>query len=158
MSKVIAEGFQLSPQQQQLWLLQQNESAQPYRVQCAVLVEGEVSAEAVVLALTKVFDRHEILRTTFRSLPGMRLPLQMIGDSQLSWGPDYDLSDLPPEQQDAAIVKSLLRARTVTLDFEHGPLAYASIVRLSPRRQVLLRDVVCSLRRRDEPAQPAERS
>ncbi|GAB4190120.1 MAG: hypothetical protein Fur006_31930 [Coleofasciculaceae cyanobacterium] len=78
------EGFRLSPQQKRLWQLQEAGNHQPYRAHCAVLIEGNLKPEILKAALQDVINRHEILRTTFRVLEGMNIPLQVIGDRSVS--------------------------------------------------------------------------
>jgi amino acid adenylation domain-containing protein len=91
------EGFRLSPQQKHLWLLQnqlnepqrhkEHKEETPYRVRFAISIEGKLDLTALKVALQKVVDRHEILRTSFHCLPGMTIPLQVIDDRyQLSIG------------------------------------------------------------------------
>lgn len=84
MQDVSIEGFRLSPQQKRLWQLQEAGNNQPYRAHCAVLIEGNLNPEILTSALQNVINRHEILRTTFRVLEGMNLPLQVIGDRSVS--------------------------------------------------------------------------
>src|ERR1051326_8798316 len=79
MKEMAIEGFRLSPQQRRLWLLQREEQ-QPYQTQCVVFLKGELDTQVLKTALTKVTERHEILRTNFRCLPGMSLPLQVVGE------------------------------------------------------------------------------
>src|SRR5215216_4374399 len=75
--KSTLQGFRLSPQQKRVWILQREEQ-QPYQAQCAVLLAGELDPQALTTALAKVVERHEVLRTSFRCLPGMELPLQIV--------------------------------------------------------------------------------
>ena len=78
------EGYRLSPQQQHLWLLQQGGAA--YLSQCAVRLAGKLNRELLREALYRVVNRHEILRTTFQRPPGIKLPVQAIGEgSQVLW-------------------------------------------------------------------------
>ena len=72
-------GFRLSPHQEYLWHLEEGETS-PFFVQAVLRVEGEPVAEALSAALDAVVRRHEILRTTFQCLPGMTVPMQVIGD------------------------------------------------------------------------------
>ena len=74
------EGFSLSPQQRRLWLLGARQGGSPYRADCAILLQGAVDAGALESALRAVVERHEILRTEFRSLPAMMLPLQVVSE------------------------------------------------------------------------------
>src|SRR5918992_38137 len=138
MQEGIIEGFRLSPQQKHLWLLQQGEESLPYRVSCAVLIEGDLHMEVFKAALERVVNRHEILRTTFRCLPGMTIPLQVIADCSIPSVQDYDLSGLDPLEQDAKIDSLFHEANQLPFDYEHGPLLYMSLVNLSLHKHVLL--------------------
>ncbi|RUR75333.1 non-ribosomal peptide synthetase [Chlorogloeopsis fritschii PCC 9212] len=70
------QGFQLSPQQKRLWLLQQNNSV--YRACCAILITGNLQVNILKNALQKVVDRNEILRTKFYRPQGIKIPSQVI--------------------------------------------------------------------------------
>jgi len=45
MQTTITEGFRLSPHQEHLWLIQQVDQAFQYRVQGAVLIEGNINTK-----------------------------------------------------------------------------------------------------------------
>ncbi len=72
------EGFRLSPQQERTWLLQGLESNYQYQVNASISIEGNLEIERLKMAIYKVMERHEILRTTFPCLPGMSIPFQQI--------------------------------------------------------------------------------
>src|SRR3712207_1004036 len=103
MQQGVIEGYRLSPQQAELWRLQQVEPAQPYRAQCAVLIEGELNKGALAQVVQRVVQRYEVLRTAFQFLPGMTLPLQVIAQPNLAWDQGCDLSDLDLQRQKAKI-------------------------------------------------------
>ena len=73
------EGYRLSPLQKHLWLLQQDGS--PYLSQCVVRLKGKLNQDKLKHAVESVVERHEILRTTFQRVPGMKLPMQSIAES-----------------------------------------------------------------------------
>ena len=100
MSTEIIEGFRLSPQQEHLWLLQKDGDSAAYRAQCAVSMEGLLDKATLRQALEDVMQRHEILHTTFRYLPEMTLPLQVIGESKIEWS-EEDPSQLEDEEKAA---------------------------------------------------------
>ncbi|MBD2166660.1 amino acid adenylation domain-containing protein [Calothrix membranacea FACHB-236] len=78
------QGFQLSPQQKRLWLLQQNSSV--YLTKCAILIEGNLQVNILKKSLQKVIDRNEILRTSFHKTRGLKLPIQVVENNvSLSW-------------------------------------------------------------------------
>ncbi len=132
------EGFRLSPQQRHLWLLQQASPGQPFHAGCAILIEGDLDRAALGAAIERVVSRHELLRTTFQSLPGMPLPLQVIsGDARVPVD-SHDLVGLDPQEQAAqaqALFQDLLRR---PFDTERGPLMCTSLVGLAPHRHLLL--------------------
>ena len=77
MSQEIIQGYRLSPQQRRLWLLRQFDRA----AQCAVRIDGELNVESLRQAISQVVSQQEILRTTFKLLPGMTIPVQVISDA-----------------------------------------------------------------------------
>jgi amino acid adenylation domain-containing protein len=72
------QGFRLSPLQRRLWALAADGDDSPYRCRCAVLVEGDLDEDAWHAAVGKLKERHEILRTTFQTLPAVKFPVQVI--------------------------------------------------------------------------------
>ncbi len=86
------QGFRLSPQQEDLWQLQQQNADRPYLAQCAISISGSLDIPTLKAALELVVSRHEILRTTFKCLPGMTIPLQVITDRPFTWNYNNELS------------------------------------------------------------------
>jgi amino acid adenylation domain-containing protein len=76
----VIEGFKLSPPQDHLWQMQQTVISMPVHAQCAILIEGKLDFNLLKSALHEVVSRYDILRTSFESLPGMAVPLQVIRD------------------------------------------------------------------------------
>ena len=76
MSREVLEGFRLSPQQRRLWRAQEGGPA--WLARATLGIRGDLDPIALRRALEAVVDRHEILRTTYRRLPGMELPVQRI--------------------------------------------------------------------------------
>ena len=134
----IIEGYRLSPLQKNLWLLQQVEQRLPYRASCAVLIDGHLNTEAFQAALERVVNRYEILRTTYRCLPGMTIPLQVITDNGMPPAQDSDLSALDPRQQEGKVAAFFQETGQLPVDFEHGPLLRMSLAHLSPNKRMLL--------------------
>ncbi len=124
------EGFRLSPQQRRLWSLQRQDGAAVYRTQCAIAIEGEANPDRLRRAMEAIVERHEILRTTFRRLPGMGAPLQVVHENlpiafeeQAGAGPD----DLSPRRGD--------------IDSTDGPVLTAVLRRSSAERASLFLDL-----------------
>ena len=79
MTEEVLEGFELSRQQKHLWLTQRDSDA--FVSQCEVRIERELDREAFQTALREMVARHEILRTSFRALSGMSVPVQVISET-----------------------------------------------------------------------------
>ena len=97
------QGFSLSPPQKHLWRLQQEHGGLPYQTRCAVRIDGRLDKSALWASLRCVVARHEILRTAFRCLPGMSLPLQVVAERGEPLVYEQDLSALAGKTRAAAI-------------------------------------------------------
>jgi amino acid adenylation domain-containing protein len=132
------QGYRLSPQQKHLWLLQQNGSILPYRAQCDVAIAGTLHRERLTAAIEKVAQRHDLLRTTFRCLPGMVMPLQVHTDRKRLSMREHDLSSLDAQEQAARIEALSQAAEELRFDLEQGPIWHLCLVALSPSHHRLL--------------------
>ncbi|MBW4490245.1 MAG: amino acid adenylation domain-containing protein [Trichocoleus desertorum ATA4-8-CV12] len=112
------KGYELSPQQKHLWMVQQiteENAVQPYRVQAAISITGAIAPAIFQAALQDVIDRHEILRTTFQSVSGLDLPLQVIQEAPTEAIAILDWSHLAESEQ-AVELENLCRARSLPLE------------------------------------------
>ena len=137
MTEEIVEGFPLSPQQRRLWQLQRGGGAQGFRAQCAVEFVGELDPRALAAALRRVVRRQEILRTSFRLLPGMNVPLQVIeeGDA-VAFDADADPYEKMPREQ---FIERLFEEDAATqAPLERGPALRARVARTAAGGVLLL--------------------
>jgi amino acid adenylation domain-containing protein len=133
----ILEGFRLSPQQRRLWLSQRGGPA--YHAACAVGLEGPLDSSALRRAVARLVARHEILRTTFQWLPGMKLPVQVVGEESAYGWSEVELGDeAGPAQRRAAVERLLGEALAEGFDFERGPLLRCTLARHSPDEHALV--------------------
>lgn len=72
------QGFQLAPQQKRLWLLQQDDST--YLTQGAIAISGNLQSAKLKQVVEQIVPRHQIFRTNFRRLPGIKLPVMTIAE------------------------------------------------------------------------------
>ena len=80
---VSLNGFPLSSHQRRLWLRQDRALL---CAQIVVLVEGHYDPALLKAALRRIVEEHEILRTTFQVVPGMKMPLQVAcGEPEFLW-------------------------------------------------------------------------
>ncbi|MGF1523406.1 MAG: amino acid adenylation domain-containing protein [Leptolyngbyaceae cyanobacterium] len=126
------EGFRLSPQQRQLWSLQNRGGI--YCAQCVLKIEGGLRVEILQATLQKIVDRHEILRTYFHRQPGMKTPIQVVDSrSEFSWRA-LSQSDWKSQQ-----IKELCQEeRQLVSNFEQAPLLRTSLLSESANRWWLL--------------------
>jgi amino acid adenylation domain-containing protein len=132
------QGFRISPWQRRVWSLQSMDPGAPYVAQCEIAIDGGLDVENLKLAILKVIDRYEILRTCFRKLPGMLFPVQVIEERSTFSLAEEDLS-LLDEREQGARLRSLFEDNRLT-SFNYGgasPLNLA-LVRLSLTRHRLL--------------------
>ncbi|MEM9275515.1 MAG: condensation domain-containing protein, partial [Cyanobacteria bacterium P01_F01_bin.143] len=132
------EGFRLSLQQEYLWSLDKDNITDNYCAQCAILIEGSLNLTILKAALEKVVDKYEILRTNFRYLPGITIPVQVIAHNLKALGnyKYYDFSDLTLQQQDKEI-KDIL-GNQLPLNFQQESLFKTSLATLSQNRHILM--------------------
>ncbi|HEY0735657.1 MAG TPA: amino acid adenylation domain-containing protein, partial [Herpetosiphonaceae bacterium] len=130
-------GFRLSPQQRHVWLWQQS-SQQPFYAQCTIRIQGALDRATLTAAIRMMVERHEILRTTFHTLPGMQFPLQVIAETLPPTIQDIDLRGLTASDQAARIESLLQSLRGQPLDLTAGSLLQAALIALDRDDQLLV--------------------
>ncbi|BAY99590.1 amino acid adenylation domain protein [Tolypothrix tenuis PCC 7101] len=125
-------GFRLSLQQKQLWLLQQESSA--YVAQTAILLEGNLNKEALKAALKKVISRHEILRSSFCKVVGLKLPIMVVENSCIFSWQEIDLINAEADAIDLACQDEIAKP----FNLEQAPLLRASLLKLSINKHILV--------------------
>ena len=131
------QGFQLSPQQRHLWALL-HEAPEISTAQLALSFSGPLDLDRLRAAAQQVVERYEILRTTFRLLPGMSTPLQVIESTLIAWEPSVDQRELAEEARAAACDDLFEQQYRLPIDREHGPLVHALMVQLADNHHMLL--------------------
>jgi amino acid adenylation domain-containing protein len=132
MNEQTEDTFEVSPQQEQLWLAGQGGPAG--RLQAVLTLSGTADPAAIRAALRRSVARHEILRTTFVAKPGIRVPFQAVaGELDPVWS-EHDLSGADDDDP-AAVSAAELAA---PLSFTDGPLLRAALVTRGPDRRELM--------------------
>jgi amino acid adenylation domain-containing protein len=109
------QGFRLSPPQRRLWGLGTPEA---YVAQAVAPLADPVDSARLRCAVLRMVERHEILRTVFRGVRGLALPLQMVEDEVR-----LDFAEAAGE------VEEIARAERAPFDLEHGPMLRCRLVR-----------------------------
>ncbi|HWS56835.1 MAG TPA: amino acid adenylation domain-containing protein, partial [Pyrinomonadaceae bacterium] len=137
----ITEGFRLSPQQERVWLAQGDAADTPYRARCVVRLTGRFDAALFRSALRVVVARHEILRTNFRRVPGLTVPLQVINeDATPPPVREHDLRSLAGAGQQARVEELIREETRRPFDLERGHPLHLALITLAPETRYL---VVC---------------
>ena len=92
--------------------------------------------DALEAALTEVVRRHEILRTNFRIIDGS--PMQVIRPPEPVTIGVLDLSDLPPADRKAKLVRWLRKRTAEPFDLAEDELFRCDLVRMTERDNVVL--------------------
>ena len=130
----------LSFAQERLWLLDRlDPGSASYNIFDAIRLEGEVSAVRVSAALSEIFGRHEVLRTTFDSRQGR--PVQRIAPPSPVAVPVVDLERLPAAAREPEARRLLDREVHRGFDLARGPLLRAGLLRLTAGSSILLFDM-----------------
>src|SRR4028118_1851163 len=90
--------FRLSPQQRRAWQMQQDSAVRVS--QSLVRLDGDLDAAALAASLDEVVRRHEILRTAFQRVPGLKVPVQVVTEPAPVILDQVDLTDhVEPEAE-----------------------------------------------------------
>jgi amino acid adenylation domain-containing protein len=136
MRNEVIEGFQLSPQQRRLWPLQAASAA--FCAQAVTRLAGALDADALGAALRRVAARHEIFRTTFADLPGMKLPVQVVGEMTAPALREVVVGDGDRAEQERRIDELCADERRAGFDLRQSPPARFVLLTLAPREHILV--------------------
>src|ERR1051325_2592380 len=134
MSQEIIEGYRLSPQQRRLWLLRQSDRC----AQCAVRIDGELHVDVLEEAVRHVASQQESLRTTFKLLTGMTIPVQVISDRPDVLFQRHELRQLTAEQQHSRVKLIFDDIARRNIAYDRPPLLHCDLIDLSPSKYDLI--------------------
>jgi amino acid adenylation domain-containing protein len=127
----------LSFAQQRLWFLDQLEPNSPlYNVCRALRLSGILDPEALEKSIAAVVERHEALRTTFRS--GNGEPVQVVETNPRVQLPTIDLSVLPDNDRDPELQRLLQQEALRPFDLAAGLMLRPTLFRLAEQEHVIL--------------------
>src|SRR5262245_1117083 len=124
-----ATGFWLSPQQKLAWRLASEVLHGDLRALCRISTQGEVDADRMRASVNQIVSRHESLRTVFRRQPGMKVPFQVVLESQEPAWEEVDLSGRSKAEREVEIEGLVTREKQLAGDAEHSPVVRAFLVR-----------------------------
>ena len=130
-------GFDLSPQQRHLWSLLRESGEEAFRCHGTVAVHGALDAGVLRRALERLVERHEILRMSFRCLPGMSVPLQVVATGASFALIERDLRELEPERRATAAGELFRSLAAEPFVLENGPVLRAGIAVLGETERLV---------------------
>ena len=129
--------FPLSFAQERLWFLYQLAPESPvYNIHAPLPLGFAADARVLEQCLKEIARRHEILRTRFVVRDGT--PVQVVAPAATVPLAITDLGALAPDALQDALSKLSSRETQQSFDLTAGPLLRARLVRLGPRRSVLM--------------------
>ena len=134
----VIEGFRLSPQQTHLWSIEPGCTNPVYGARCLVRIDGQLDASLLRTVLESIVSRHEILRTNYKLLEGMTIPVQVVAaDFSLALS-EYDLRDNEGAEQERIVAALYDEERRRTFAVDHDLPFRVSLVTLASNRHALL--------------------
>ncbi|HKR85293.1 MAG TPA: amino acid adenylation domain-containing protein [Terriglobales bacterium] len=133
-----ATGFWLSPQQKLGWKLTSEVLHADSRAICRISIHGKVDVDRMRSSLRQIVSRHESLRTVFRRQPGMKVPFQVVLESQEPAWEEIDLSGRSKAERGIEIDLLLTSEKQVAADAEQSTVVRAFLVREEPSKYSLV--------------------
>ena len=125
-------GFPLSAEQEALWLRVERDGPGAYISQCVVTLSGPVERRRMREAVGRVVARHEILRTSFRRVPGLKQPVQIVSEEA-----PFDWNERGPADEGAVEATLQDDARQAAGD-GRGPGLRVTLLSFSDLRHALV--------------------
>jgi amino acid adenylation domain-containing protein/FkbM family methyltransferase len=131
MHREVTEAYRVSPQQERVWRLLEEDKGQAYHALRIVDVQGRLDYERLRSAVKELMNRYEILRTRFESVPGMSLPVQMITDWVEPAVEILDASNEGKQAQQETIAYAIERVRGRAREYDRDSALDIYVIKLS---------------------------
>ena len=127
----------LSFAQQRLWLLHQIDPASAsYNLPRTVRIRGPLNLAAMERAINELLRRHEVLRTSFRTIDG--LPRLSVMPALKIVIKQVDLRDLPEQEPESQVARFALEQAKLPFDLAQAPLLRVSLLRIDSEDHVFV--------------------
>jgi len=123
--------------QQRLWLWQQiNPQGSAYNLPKALRLHGALDVQGLEVALQRVLERHQVLRTAFDNVDGVaRQRVVPVKGPLLR---HVDLVQVPVEEREAVIVQHMQNEAEYVFDLTQAPLLRGLLLGVAPEEHVLM--------------------
>ncbi|HEY6802400.1 MAG TPA: non-ribosomal peptide synthase/polyketide synthase [Pyrinomonadaceae bacterium] len=127
----------LSFAQQRLWFIEQLEPESAlYDNALTVRLSGHLHKDALQRTFTEIVRRHEVLRTTFRTINSV--PMQIVAEASSLPLLEMDLSELEFNEREGLLLKLVREESARAFDLTRGPLLRLKLVKLAAEEHVVL--------------------
>ena len=127
----------LSFAQQRLWFLDQLEpDSSFYNIPAAIRLEGQLDIFALKQSIQEILRRHEVLRTSFKTVAGQPIPV-ISSTTELNWS-IVDLTHLPPASQEAEVKRLAIAEAQQPFALDTSPLLRVRLLQLNSTTHALL--------------------
>lgn len=131
-----ADGIPVTPAQRRMWLVDRlYASSSAYNISNAVRLRGHLNTAALQRALNEIVERHEILRTVFRS-QGRDCWQEVLPFEPFEL-PRRSFEAMTKPEREQAVRENLRRGLERAHDLANGPLFTCELLVLSPNEHVL---------------------
>ncbi|WAN69458.1 amino acid adenylation domain-containing protein [Moorena producens JHB] len=132
-----SEQLPLSSAQERLWFLNQLEGiSATYNMPAALSITGNLVINALEQALSEIIHRHEVLRTSFRTINGT--PIQVIHPHSTININVVDLQQYPEAERETILHQQIQQEATTPFDLEVAPLIRSKLWQLDTTEYVLV--------------------
>jgi hypothetical protein len=136
MAEETNSGFWLSPQQKHLWLAHPDGET-PNAVLLALL-EGPLNPDRLRQAWSEIMSRHEVLRSVFRRMPGMKVPFQIVLPAGEALWETTGFENLDEAAWSLQLENLVGQERNRRFDLNAGPLVHVWLAGLASNRWALI--------------------
>src|SRR5579862_2276623 len=128
-------GFEISPQQRRIWLFHRTVST--LHANITLEIQGALNVNALKRSIERVVAKHEILRTNFRRVPGIVVPVQVVHEVLPYKWHEVNLAGLGPEAQADRVRTFMDEESGAPFSYEQGSLLRVTLLRLEADRNLL---------------------
>ncbi len=113
------------------------DGSEAFRARCAIEVDGSLDDDALRKVVERILSRHEMLRVSFHRRPGMKMPIQVVGQERNVRWEEVDLRGMSAPEQNARLQAVYEMRDESARQADSGPAIIASLVRLAEDNRIL---------------------
>ncbi|MEW6737887.1 MAG: condensation domain-containing protein, partial [Acidobacteriota bacterium] len=136
--RIEIEEFLLSPQQQRLWHLQSAFDINYFKIVFMISIQGYLDRYVLACAVNNIIKQHEILRTTFGTVPDTQQPVQLIYTDYRCEITEIDLSTEKSDSWPDKLIKIFEHEKQFGDDLTSSNVFPLRLIQFAPEQQVII--------------------